>query len=119
MHDPRYLKGIEHFNRHEFFEAHDIWEDLWREMKGDDSRKFFQGLINAAVALHHLRNGNVSGAGRQWAYCCEHLEPFRPLHADLDLESFLAGLWSIFEKIYEPNPPAFDASKVPAMKAEP
>jgi len=116
MEDERYLKGIEHFNRHEFFEAHDIWEELWREMKGDDSRKFFQGLINAAVALHHYRNGNISGAGRQWAYCFEHLEPYRPRAHDLDVDAFLASLGEIFEKIYEPNPPPFEASRVTEMK---
>ncbi len=115
MHDPRYLQGIEHFNKHEFFEAHDIWEELWREMKGDDTRRFYHGLINAAVALHHYRNGNISGAGRQWAYCAEHLESFRPRYADLDVESFLAALWEIFESIYEKKPPPLDIGKIPRI----
>ena len=115
MHDSRYLKGIEHFNRHEFFEAHDIWEELWREMKGDDSRKFFQGLIHAAVALHHYRNGNLAGAGRLWAYCVEHLNPFRPLCHNLDVDEFLGRMWEIMDAIYQAAPPPFDASRVPKI----
>ena len=118
MHEPQYLKGIEHFNRREFFEAHDIWEELWREMKGDDARMFYQGLINAAVALHHYSNGNVSGAGRQWAYCYEHLERFRPRHLDLDVDGLLAALGEIFDAIYEKKPPPFDVTKVPTLKLE-
>ena len=110
-----YLKGIEHFNRHEFFEAHDIWEELWREMKGDDTRTFYHGLINAAVALHHYRNGNISGAGRQWAYCHEHLQGFRPRHLGLDVDEFLGRLESIFESIYEKDVPPYDAAQVPRL----
>ena len=37
-HDPRYLKGIEYFNACEFFEAHEVWEELWAEIEGDRVR---------------------------------------------------------------------------------
>ena len=50
MYDPRYLAGIVLFNRGDFFEAHEVWEQLWME-PGED-KKFFQGLIQAAVALN-------------------------------------------------------------------
>jgi hypothetical protein len=113
--EPLYLQGIEHFNRQEFFEAHDVWEELWREMKGDDARTFYHGLINAAVALHHYRNANVSGAGRQWAYCHEHLQKFRPFHLGLDVDAFLARLEQIFGSIYEKDVPPFDAALVPSI----
>ncbi|WP_315854002.1 DUF309 domain-containing protein [Gemmata massiliana] len=26
--DPRFLAGVELFNRREFFDAHEVWEDL-------------------------------------------------------------------------------------------
>ena len=28
--DPLYLQGIAYFNACEFFEAHEVWEDLWK-----------------------------------------------------------------------------------------
>lgn len=115
MYEPLYLKGIEHFNRHEFFEAHDVWEELWREMKGDDARTFYHGLINAAVALHHYRNGNISGAGRQWAYCHEHLQAFRPFHLGLDVDGLIDRLERVFDRIYEKDVPPFDAALVPHL----
>ena len=37
--DPRYLEGIRLFNDCEFFEAHDVWEELWADYQGE-SRKF-------------------------------------------------------------------------------
>ncbi|MGC3968698.1 MAG: DUF309 domain-containing protein [Pirellulales bacterium] len=63
QYDPLYLKGIELFNTCEFFEAHEAWEELWQEHFGPD-RKFYQGLIQAAVAVHHFCNGNIRGAKR-------------------------------------------------------
>ena len=59
--DPLYLKGIEYFNNCDFFEAHEAWEELWTEYSGP-ARKFYQGLIQVAVALHHFGNGNIRGA---------------------------------------------------------
>ena len=32
--DPRYLVGIVHFNRGDYFEAHEVWEDLWTRRPG-------------------------------------------------------------------------------------
>ena len=40
------------------------WEDLWRVSRGP-LRLFYQGLIQAAVGLHHLNNGNLNGARAQ------------------------------------------------------
>ncbi len=59
--DPLYLAGIEHFNVCDFFEAHETWEELWTDYQGP-ARKFYQGLIQVAVALHHFGNGNIRGA---------------------------------------------------------
>jgi predicted metal-dependent hydrolase len=56
-----YLRGIELFNRAEFFDAHEVLEDVWREAP-EPQRKFLQGLIQIAVALHHHSKGNMVGA---------------------------------------------------------
>jgi predicted metal-dependent hydrolase len=59
--DEKYQLGIRHFNAREFYDAHEVWEDVWRESHGMEKR-FLQGLIQAAVALHHHSTGNVVGA---------------------------------------------------------
>ena len=70
-----YRRGIRLFNAREFYDAHEVWEDVWRESHGIEKR-FLQGLIQAAVALHHQSTGNVVGAcslveraGRNLAGC--------------------------------------------------
>ena len=89
--DPRYLQGIELFNEVEFFEAHDIWEELWADYQGP-SRKFYQGLIQAAVCLHHFGNGNIRGAKKLYFGCRGYLEPYQPQHLGLDVTAFLDQL---------------------------
>jgi uncharacterized protein len=71
--DPRYLEGIRYFNECEFFEAHEVWEDLWADYQGP-SRRFYQGLIQVAVCLHHFGNGNGRGAIKLYHGCREYLE---------------------------------------------
>ena len=85
---PLYLKGIEHFNVCDFFESHEVWEELWTEYRGP-SRKFYQGLIQVAVALFHFGNGNIRGARKLYGSSRDYLQPYRPAHLGLDLEAFL------------------------------
>jgi hypothetical protein len=96
--DPLYLKGIEHFNACDFFEAHEEWEELWTDYRGP-SRKFFQGLIQTAVALYHFGNGNIRGAKKLYGSSTAYLEPYRPHHLGLDLEAFLAQFERCFASI--------------------
>ena len=53
--------GIELFNRAEFFDAHEVLEDVWRAAPAEE-KKFLQGMIQVAVALYHYGNGNSIGA---------------------------------------------------------
>src|SRR6266576_156347 len=55
-----YLDGIHLFNEHEFFEAHETWEDIWHMAYGL-KHDFYQGMIQAAVALEHYRRSNPRG----------------------------------------------------------
>ena len=91
QHDPRYLQGIAYFNDCEFFEAHEVWEELWADYQGP-SRKFFQGLIQVAVCLHHFGNGNTRGAVKLYHSSRSYLENYRPKHQGLDVDKLLADL---------------------------
>ncbi|MDZ4817986.1 MAG: DUF309 domain-containing protein [Planctomycetota bacterium] len=96
--DPLYLQGIEHFNVCDFFEAHEVWEELWTEYRGP-SRKYYQGLIQAAVGLHHFGNGNIRGAKKLYVSTRAYLEPFAPHHLGLDLEKFLSQFEQCFAEV--------------------
>ena len=86
--DPLYLEGIRHFNACDYFESHEVWEELWTEYRGE-ARKFYQGLIQAAVALYHFGNGNLRGARKLHGSVHGYLEPYLPSYLGLDLVTFL------------------------------
>jgi hypothetical protein len=116
--DSLYAQGIAHFNECEFFEAHEVWEELWTEYRGD-SRRFYQGLIQAAVALHHFGNGNLRGARKVYETSCRYLREYLPAHRGLDLERFLAQYERCFASvlaIQEFGPSAVSA--VPAADSD-
>jgi uncharacterized protein len=93
--DPRYLQGIQHFNQCDFFESHELWEEMWTDEYGP-SRKFLQGLIQAAVALHHFGNGNIRGAKKLYYGSRGYLEHYRPHHMGIDLDRLLAQMDACF-----------------------
>jgi predicted metal-dependent hydrolase len=98
--DPRYLEGIEHFNKCDFFEAHEVWEELWADTQGEP-RRFYQGLIQVAVCLHHFGNGNIRGAKKLYVGCRGYLASYRPRHLGLDLDKLFAQLEVCCREIME------------------
>lgn len=61
----KFQQGINLFNRKEFFEAHEVWEALWKESKDEEERQFLQGLIQIAAGLHKFLNMK-NAAGGEW-----------------------------------------------------
>jgi predicted metal-dependent hydrolase len=96
--DPRYLAGVMLFNRADFFEAHEVWEDLWMDTAGPD-RQFYQGLIQAAVGLCHFCNGNVRGAIKLFHSSRDYLKRYPSPHFGLDLQSFDQGMHTAFAEL--------------------
>lgn len=89
--DPRFVEGVKLFNECEFFEAHDVWEELWSDYQGP-SRKFYQGMIQVAVCLHHFGNGNTRGAKKLYFGCRGYLEEYRPHHLGVNLDKLFVEL---------------------------
>jgi predicted metal-dependent hydrolase len=61
--ESEFWRGLALFNAEDYFAAHEVWESAWREAPAVD-RRFFQSLIQAAVALYHHGRGNSEGARR-------------------------------------------------------
>lgn len=97
--DPRYLEGIIRFNDGEYFDAHEIWEELWLDCPSTE-RRFYQSLIQAAVALYHWENSNHTGAQRLFHAGREKMLPYGPHHLGIDVARF----WSAMEATLTSTP---------------
>jgi predicted metal-dependent hydrolase len=91
---PALRQGVEEFNRAYFFEAHETLEDLWRGTSGP-LRLFYQGLIQLAVALYHLSNGNRRGALNLLGKGLDKLTAYQPTCQNIDVDALCreAHLW--------------------------
>jgi predicted metal-dependent hydrolase len=56
----QFERGLAHFNAGEFFEAHEVWEEIWLAAPVPE-KTFLQGMIQIAAAFHHYDRGNLRG----------------------------------------------------------
>jgi predicted metal-dependent hydrolase len=120
--DPRYLAGVLLFNGHDFFAAHEVWEDLWAELAGAD-RRFVQGLIQAAVGLCHFGNGNIRGAVKLYHSSRDYMMRVDSPHWGLDIPAFWRQMEACFSQALaheEGQPrPSLDEGRSPQIALEP
>jgi hypothetical protein len=74
-----YLYGIDLFNAGYFWEAHEVWEGLWRvgDMASAQVR-FLQALIQTAAACLKARGGNTAGVAKLRERALGHLTALEP-----------------------------------------
>ena len=68
------LKGIELFNRQEFFEAHEELEHAWNEEPGP-ARELYRGILQVAVAYLQVTRQNYNGALKMFLRMRQWLDP--------------------------------------------
>jgi hypothetical protein len=98
-----YYDGIHLFNEHEFFEAHEVWEDIWHMAYGL-KHDFYQGLIQCAVALEHYRRSNPRGVVSLYQSYRPKFKHVPPVFMGLDVMKFLADMHEALRPVIEAEP---------------
>lgn len=83
-----FWKGIEQFNKQEFYACHDTLEALWMEA-GEPDKTFYQGILQIAVGLYHLGNQNWRGAVILLGEGINRLSYYQPEYAEINVEHLL------------------------------
>jgi pSer/pThr/pTyr-binding forkhead associated (FHA) protein len=102
IYPSHYLEGIEHFNARRYFDAHEVWEEIWLRSSGD-TKLFYQMLIQAAVGLHHYERGNARGARGMYANVIEKLDRLPSFLMSLDLIDFSRQFKAFFYELIQNN----------------
>lgn len=79
------------FDARLYFEVHEVLEAAWNRLQGAP-RTFVQGLLQLAVALHHLEEGNARGACTLFAAGREKLAPYAPEYHGARVAALLAAV---------------------------
>jgi predicted metal-dependent hydrolase len=98
-----YYDGITLFNGHEYFEAHEVWEDIWHMAFGL-KHEFYQGMIQCAVALEHYRRSNPRGVVSLYNSYTRHMKDVPAKFMGLDVEAFLSRMHSVLEPVMTAAP---------------
>ena len=91
-----YEKGIDLFNQGRFFECHEAWEEVWKGADGE-LKLFYQGLIQAAVAILHAQRGNLEGAQSLYEKASAKLDAIPREHMGLAIGELRGALTEFIE----------------------
>jgi uncharacterized protein len=78
------LKGMEEFNKGEFYECHEYLEEAWMQEPGR-VRFLYQGILQVGVGFYHLKNGNWRGATGLLRNGTARLKEFEPETLGIDV----------------------------------
>lgn len=105
-------RGLELIEAGEYFAAHEVLEDVWREAEAEE-RDFFQGLVHVAVAWYQAGRRNRVGYKRQLEKAERRLSPYAPAHRGLDLDDLLKQVRAAGAAYPEPPTPRFRRTRMP------
>ena len=109
-------KGLNEYEKGDYFEAHEAWEDLWSDYNFPD-RKFIQGLIQLSVSFVHLSNGNMIGARNLLKKCQQKFSDYKGIHRQININELKFAIEAVsltYDNIEESS--EFDWDLVPVLK---
>ena len=96
--DERFLKGLHLFNEGEYFECHEVIEDLWLQTPTTDPmRDLYKGVIQAAAAVYQHQRGVLTGALGLRRSAVGYLEEYRPRALGLNVSKMIEDVNAYFE----------------------
>lgn len=103
-------EGMELFNDGQWFEAHEVWEDIWH-MAGGPRKRFYQGLIQCAVTLEHVRRGNPRGVRTVWTSARSKFAGLPQVYRGVNVKALLTGVGGAIARILELPDEYFDPAR--------
>ena len=86
------------FNNHEWYDAHDAFEEIWNSVDGDE-RQVIQGILQVSVSQFHLSKGNLNGATILLGEGLGRIKTRTKINLGIDLKSFCRCLENLLSKL--------------------
>src|SRR4029453_6539104 len=85
-------RGGDLFDQGLYWEAHEVWEEVWRRRSGQPDRDFLKGIIQAAAGMWHATHGNYAGAISVMGRAVNYLAPYAPRREGVEVAMLSAAL---------------------------
>ncbi len=95
-----FWQGVEQFNQQEFYACHDTLEALWIEAF-EPQKRFYQGVLQIAVACHHLMNLNWRGAVILLGEGIGRLSDYQPDYEGIDVTELVEQSFQLLKALQE------------------
>lgn len=96
--NPLFADAIAQFNNGDYYTCHDTLESIWNDAWQSD-RAFYQGILQIAVGLYHLRNQNWHGATILLGEGTSRLPAYLPDYQSIDVETLLEDSLQILSNV--------------------
>lgn len=101
--DVSLRRGIDLFNAREYYQCHEVLEDVW--MTEVAPRKLFlQSIIHLAVAYYHLGRGNNTGGVRQLRRAVRKLENYLPEYEGVNTGALFRHAFETMNTVHRGGP---------------
>ncbi|MFW5714602.1 MAG: DUF309 domain-containing protein [Brevefilum sp.] len=101
---PSFYEGIRLFNQQDFYEAHEYFEDAWRQTFGDE-REFFRALLQLSGGFYRLTQNRPEAARKFFAHAHKWLALYPDNFHGFDIAQIRAYTDQLIKTIDEKTPP--------------
>ena len=112
------LAGIELFNAREFYQCHEVLEEIWLAEPGQ-IRTLYQGILQVGVAFYHLGRGNYRGATSLLETGITYLRAFLPSCMGVDVRQMVDDsihCYAELQRLGRERLAEFDAGLIPRVE---
>jgi predicted metal-dependent hydrolase len=97
------IKGIEEFNKGEYFECHEFLEDAWNEDEGP-ARDMYKAVLQVAVAYLQIERQNYAGAVKMFMRARQWLDPLPDVCRGIDIGRLKQDAQQVHQTLLELGP---------------
>lgn len=98
-----FWQGVAQFNQRQFYACHDTLEAVWLEAP-ESHKKFYQGILQIAVACYHLSNFNWQGAVILLGEGIKRLSYYESTEFNINLELLIEESLALLTTLQQINP---------------
>lgn len=91
-------EGLQCYRGQQFWHAHEHWEDVWRQLDGQE-KLFLQALIQTTAAFHHVQRQNFVGAASLLRNALRKLDPLPDEFGGLAVDALRLSLRTWIEML--------------------
>lgn len=98
----RFLEGAALFNRGYYWEAHEVWEDVWRNEE-DDVKTFAQAFVQVAAADSFVKLSKLTSAKYLFEKSLEKFRQFQQLDCGVDVQELIRNIENVLHEFHGAN----------------